>query len=334
MTFQRTIRLQSHGLALILRAWHSQDKQHVSAAICSLLALLWLMSSMPLMAQAASGQKTFVSSSEAVQALVIAARSGDPAELEPLLGSQAKELIAAGDLGQGKQVLANFVKAYGQKHSISAEAQGIEYLQVGPGNWPFPFPIVRDGKMWYFDVDRGNEEILYRRVGRNELGAIAVCEGYVQSQIEYASKGHDGNPSGIYASRFRSDAGEQDGLYWVTSESKPASPMGPLVADAAAAEPEPSGTTTAPYYGYLYKILTAQGPEAEGGAKNYIVNGKLTGGFAMIAYPAHYGSSGVMTFIVNQDGVIYQQDLGDNTADLASQITAYNPDVSWNPAQN
>lgn len=316
MRLRYTVRLQSCKLAMF-----------------TLIALLWLVTTAPLFAQAVSGQKTFVSASEAVQALVTAARSGDPAELEPLLGSQAKELIASGDLGQEKQVLADFVKAYGQKHSLSVEAQGIEYLQVGPGNWPFPFPIVRDGKMWYFDVDRGNEEIVYRRVGRNELGAIAVCEGYVQGQLEYASKGHDGNPSGIYASRFHSDPGEQDGLYWVTSEGKPASPMGPLVADAAA-EPQQPATSTAPYYGYIYKILTAQGPEADGGEKSYIVNGKLTGGFALVAYPAHYGSSGIMTFIVNQDGVIYQQDLGDNTADLASKITAYNPDSSWNAAQD
>jgi hypothetical protein len=317
-----------------MRSQCSIHHRFFGLALLLLTASLWLTTSVPLIAQAISGQKTFSSSSEAVQALVMAARSGDPAQLEPILGSQAKELISSGDLGQVKQVLADFVKAYGQKHSISVEAQGFEYLQVGPGNWPFPFPIVRDGKDWYFDVDRGNEEIADRRVGRNELGAIAVCEGYVQGQIEYASKGHDGNPSGIYASRFHSDAGEQDGLYWVTSEGKPASPMGPLVADAAAAEPEPSGTTTAPYYGYLYKILTAQGPEAEGGAKSYIVDGKMTGGFALLAYPAQYGSSGIMTFIVNQDGVIYQQDLGEKTSDLASQITAYNPDSSWNAAQN
>jgi hypothetical protein len=316
-----------------MRLQYTVRLQLCKLAMFSLIALLWLVTTVPLFAQAVSGQKTFVSASEAVQALVTAARSGDPAEIEPLLGSQAKELIASGDLGQEKQVLADFVKAYGQKHSLSVEAQGIEYLQVGPGNWPFPFPIVRDGKMWYFDVDRGNEEIVYRRVGRNELGAIAVCEGYVQGQIEYASKGHDGNPNGIYASRFHSDPGEQDGLYWVTSEGKPASPMGLLVADAAA-EPQQPATSTAPYYGYIYKILTAQGPEADGGEKSYIVNGKLTGGFALVAYPASYGSSGIMTFIVNQDGVIYQQDLGDNTADLASKITVYNPDSSWNAAQD
>jgi hypothetical protein len=316
-----------------MRSPHSTRSRSFRPMILSLMALLWLVTSGPLIAQAVTGQKTFASSSEAVQALVTASRSGDVAQLEPILGSQAKELISSGDFGQAKQVLANFVKAYGQKHSVSIEAQGFEYLQVGPGNWPFPFPIVRDGKMWYFDVDRGNEEIIYRRVGRNELGAIAVCEGYVQSQIEYASKGHDGHPSGIYAQRFHSDAGQQDGLYWVTSEGKPASPMGPLVADAAA-EPQQSATSTTPYYGYIYKILSAQGPEADGGAKSYVADGKLTGGFALVAYPAHYGSSGIMTFIVNQDGVIYQQDLGEKTGELASQITDYNPDSSWDAAQD
>jgi hypothetical protein len=163
------------------------------------------MTSMQMPAQAVGGQKTFSSPLEAANSLVDAARSGDPALLVPLLGTQAKDLISSGDLGVAKQVLADFVKAYGEKHSLSVEAQGFEFLQVGPGNWPFPFPIVRDGKEWYFDTARGNEEVLYRHVGRNELGAIAVCEGYVQSQIEYASKGHDGKSSGIYAQRFHSD---------------------------------------------------------------------------------------------------------------------------------
>ncbi|MGA7913726.1 MAG: DUF2950 domain-containing protein [Candidatus Acidiferrales bacterium] len=289
---------------------------------------------MPLSAQALSGQKTFASPTEAVQSLVEAAKSGDPAQLVPLLGSQATDIISSGDLGAAKQVLANFVKAYGEKHSLSVEAQGYEFLQVGHGDWPFPFPIVRDGKVWYFDIDRGNEEILDRRIGRNELGAIAVCEGYVQSQVDYGSKGRDGNPSGIYAQLFQSNPGKQDGLYWPVSKGEPESPMGPFVAKAAAAErsKQPDGTP-APYYGYVYRILTEQGPDATGGAKSYLVDGKLTGGFALIAYPAQYHSTGVMTFMVNQDGVVYQQDLGDHTSDLASKITAYNPDSSWQPAQ-
>jgi hypothetical protein len=295
--------------------------------------LLYLMTATPLSAQAISGQKTFSSPSEAVQSLVEAAKSGDPAQLEPLLGPHATELIAAGDAGSAKDLLAGFVKAYGVKHSLSVEAQGFEYLQVGSADWPFPFQIVRDGKVWYFDVDRGNQEIVDRRIGRDELGAIAVCEGYVQSQVQYGSKGRDGNPSGIYSQRFHSNPGKQDGLYWPVSKGEPESPMGPLVASASADHSGQSAESPVPYYGYLYRILTEQGADAPGGAKNYIVDGKLTGGFALIAYPAEYRASGVMTFIVNQDGVIYQQDLGDQTGDLASKITAYNPDSSWQTAQ-
>jgi hypothetical protein len=298
------------------------------------VGVFYLLIVTPLNAQAVSGQKTFSSPLEAVHALVDAAKSGDTAQLEPLLGPRAKELIVSGYAGDAKDLLAGFVKAYGEKHSLSVEAQGFEFLQVGESNWPFPFPIVRDGKVWYFDVERGNEEIIDRRVGRNELGAIAVCEGYVQSQIDYAAKGHDGDSGGIYAQQFLSDPGKQNGLYWAAEKGQPQSPMGPLVASAAIEKSlrQSAGAPT-PYYGYLYRILTEQGPDASGGAKSYLVDGKLTGGFALVAYPAEYRSGGVMTFIVNQDGVIYQQDLGDQTADLASKITTYNPDSSWEPAQ-
>ena len=313
-------------------------KTQSSVQLQSLLfiaGLLYLMTAAPLTAQAASGQKTFPSSMEAVHALVDAARSGDTAQLEPLLGPRAKELLVSGYAGDAKELLAGFVKAYDVKHSLSVEAQGFEFLQVGESNWPFPFPIVRDGKIWYFDVERGNEEILDRRVGRNELGAIAVCEGYVQSQVQYGSKGRDGGPTGVYAQRFHSNPDKHDGLYWPVSKGEPHSPMGPLVASAAAEDDSKQpDAKPAPYYGYVYRILTAQGPDAPGGAKSYLVDGKLTGGFALIAYPAQYHSSGVMTFVVNQDGVVYQQDLGEQTSDLASKITAYNPDPSWEPAQH
>jgi hypothetical protein len=312
----------------------TQSSVHLQSLLF-VAGLFYLMTAAPLSAQAVSGQKTFSSPMEAVHALVDAARSGDTAQLEPLLGPQAKELLVSGYAGDAKDLLAGFVKAYGEKHSLSVEAQGFEFLQVGESNWPFPFPIVRDGKVWYFDVERGNEEILDRRVGRNELGAIAVCEGYVQSQVEYGSKGRDGNPSGIYAQRFHSNPDKHDGLYWPVSKGEPQSPMGPLVATAAAEDySKQPDAKPAPYYGYLYKILTEQGPDAPGGAKSYLVDGKLTGGFALIAYPAEYHSSGVMTFIVNQDGVVYQQDLGEQTSDLASKISAYNPDASWEPAQH
>ena len=312
----------------------TQSSVHLQSLLF-VAGLFYLMTAAPLSAQAVSGQKTFSSPMEAVHALVDAARSGDTAQLEPLLGPQAKELLVSGYAGDAKGLLAGFVKAYGEKHSLSVEAQGFEFLQVGESNWPFPFPIVRDGKIWYFDVERGNEEILDRRVGRNELGAIAVCEGYVQSQVQYGSKGRDGGPTGVYAQRFHSNPDKHDGLYWPVSKGGPHSPMGPLVASAAAEDDSKQpDAKPAPYYGYVYRILTAQGPDAPGGAKSYLVDGKLTGGFALIAYPAQYHSSGVMTFVVNQDGVVYQQDLGEQTSDLASKITAYNPDPSWEPAQH
>jgi DUF2950 family protein len=296
--------------------------------------LIGLLASRDLAAQAMGGQKTFSSPAEAVNGLTEAARSGDPADLVPIIGQGAADTISSGDLGEAKQVLADFVKAYSEKHSLSIEAQGVEVLEVGHGDWPFPFPIVRDGKVWYFDIERGKEEILDRRVGRNELGAIAVCEGYVESQIEYASKAHDGNSAGIYAQQFHSDPGKHNGLYWISSEGEPTSPMGLLVAGAAEEESSnQSAGSPAPYHGYFYKILTAQGPDAAGGPKTYILDGKLTGGFALIAYPAQYRSSGVMTFIVSRDGVVYQKDLGENTADVAHKTGAYDPDDSWHTTQ-
>jgi hypothetical protein len=294
----------------------------------------WLISSVPLGAQAITGQKTFSSPLEAVKALVEAARSGDPEKIVPILGPQAITLVSSGDPVADKQAFARFVKAYDEKHGLLVEAQGYEVLQVGPKSWPFPIPVVRDGVRWYFDSSRGAEEIINRRIGRNELGAIGVCEGFVQAESEYASKGHDGKPSGIYAQRLHSDPGKHNGLYWAASKGEPESPMGPLVTSAVADgySPQAAGSLAA-YHGYLYKILTAQGPDAAGRERSYLVGEKLTEGFALIAYPVQYGSSGIMTFLVNQSGIVYQKDLGEQTSDLASQITAYNPDSSWQPAK-
>ncbi len=283
------------------------------------------------LAQAASSQKTFPTASAAAAALVAAARAGDQDQLLAILGPDGKELVSSGDPVADKQSSEKFAKLYTEKHSLTAEAQGFETLVVGPNDWPLPIPIVRDGTVWYFDSARGKDEILNRRIGQNELGAIAVCEGYVQAQKEYASKGHDGLPAGIYAQKLISDEGKHNGLYWKPAPGEPESPMGPAVADAAAEGYTSSGP--APYHGYIYKLLKAQGPSAEGGAKDYLVNGKLSGGFALLAYPANYGNSGIMTFVVNQSGVIYQKNLGDDTANLAKQITTYDPGDGWEPAE-
>src|SRR5277367_5709589 len=199
-----------------------------------LMALAWLMTSLPLAAQAVTGQKTFASPTAAANALVEAARSGDPQQLVPVLGPQAQDLVASGDAVADKQRLARLVKSYDAKHTFSIEAQGYEVLQLGPNDWPFPFPIVRDGLQWYFDSSRGSEEIINRRIGKNELGAIAVCEGYVAAQKEYAARGHDGLPAGIYAQKLASTTGKQDGLYWPVAAGKKQSPLGPAIAASEA----------------------------------------------------------------------------------------------------
>jgi len=283
-------------------------------------------------AQAAKGQKTFPTASAAAAALVAASRSDDEAELLAILGPDGKDLIDSGDPVADKISREKFVKSYTAKHSLTTQAQGIKTLVIGPNDYPMPIPIVRDGSTWYFDSARGHDEVLHRRIGENELGAIAVCEGYVEAQKQYASTGHDGLPKGIYAQKFSSDPGKQNGLYWEVAPGKPQSPMGPAVADAAA-EGYTGGSGPAPYHGYFYKLLKEQGPDAPGGAKSYLADGKLSGGFALLAYPANYGNGGIMTFIVDQDGTILQKDLGDDTVNAAKQITAYNPDDSWSPAE-
>jgi len=280
-------------------------------------------------AQAAPGQTTYASASAAAAALVAACKSGDQDELLKILGPAGKDLISSGDPVADKKSQQGFAKSYAVKHSLTAEAQGFETLVVGADDWPMPIPIVRDGERWYFDSTRGHDEIIDRRIGANELGAIGVCEGYVEAQKMYAAKGHDGLPAGIYAQKLVSDEGKHNGLFWKPAPGEPESPMGPAVAEASS---EGYTGVREPYHGYYYRLLKEQGPAAEGGAKSYLVNGQLSGGFALLAYPSNYGVNGIMTFMVNQDGNVLQKDLGDNTADLAKAITAYNPDDSWEPA--
>jgi hypothetical protein len=262
-----------------------------------------------------------------VKAFIAAARAGDQTQLLAVLGPNAKDLIDSGDPVADKKGLEGFLKSYDTKHSLTVTAPGYITLVVGANDWPMPIPLVRDGTSWYFDSAQGRDEIVNRRVGENELGAIAVCEGYYGAQKEYAARGHDGLPAGLYAQKFSSDEGKQNGLYWPVAAGKKESPMGPAVA-AATAEGYGGGGPE-PYHGYMYKRLNAQGPDATGGAKSYVVNGRQSGGFALLAYPAKYGTSGIMTFIVNQDGVIYQKDLGDGTEKAAPSITSFNPDKSW-----
>jgi Protein of unknown function (DUF2950) len=271
------------------------------------------------------GQMTFASPEAASKALVTAAQNNDEKTMIDILGPDGKQIVSSGDDTEDAQNRANFVRRYQEMHRLVKEPDGTITLYAGPENWPLPIPLVNKGSLWYFDTEASKREILYRRVGRNELSTIRVCQELVAAQKEYYStQNHE------YAEQIFSDKGQHNGLYWKVAEGEPQSPIGPLVASAVAEGyvKGQNGPPT-PYRGYLYHSLTSQGPSAPGGAKSYIVEGKMTQGFAFVAYPAEYRSSGVMTFIVGQDGVVYRKDLGKNTAVIGKAMKEYNPDSTW-----
>jgi Protein of unknown function (DUF2950) len=285
-------------------------------------AALILVGSLPLRALAQQpGQKTFASAEQASQALLTAAQNNDEKALVEILGPDAKQIVSSGDPTEDAQDRAQFVAKFEQMHRLVKEPDGSTTLYVGAENWPLPIPLVNKGSSWYFDTVTAKRLILYRRVGRNEISTIRVCQQLVAAEQEYHSAHQE------YAQKIMSDPGQRDGLYWPAAENQPQSPIGPLLAKAAV---EASGGASAsPFRGYFYHILTGQGPSAPGGAKSYIVNGKMTGGFAFVAYPAEYRSSGVMTFLVAKDGVVYHKDLGPNTETIAKAMKVYNPDATW-----
>lgn len=276
-------------------------------------------------------QKAFSTADDAVQALVQAAADHNQDEMLEVLGADGKELVYSGDDVQDQAGMSAFVKAYKAKHTLLKQSAEKRVLQVGGSDWQFPIPIVNTNGKWQFDTAAGKQELLYRRIGHNELGAIAACRGYIDAQKDYAAVGHDGLPPGIYAQKLMSSPGKQDGLYWETSEDQPSSPAGPLLA-AASAEgytAQGLGEKAQPYHGYYYHVLRSQGAAAKGGAKSYSADGQLTQGVALVAFPAQYRVSGVMTFIINQRGVVYQKDLGENTDSLGRAMSEYNPDHTW-----
>jgi hypothetical protein len=275
------------------------------------------------------GQKTFPSAEDASEALVTAAQSNDGKAMLDILGADGKQIVSSGDETEDAESRANFVKRYQEMHRLVKEPDGTTVLYIGAHNWPTPIPLVNKGNSWYFDTEAGKEEILYRRIGRNEISAIRVCQELVAAQKEYYAAQHN-----EYAQKILSDEGQHNGLYWKAADAEPQSPVGPLVAaaDARGYAKTQDGAPT-PYRGYYYLILTRQGKDGPGGARSYIVNGKMTGGFAFVAYPAEYRSSGVMTFIANADGVVYEKDLGKKTDVLAKAIKEYNPNSSWQKAE-
>jgi hypothetical protein len=274
------------------------------------------------------GQRTFSSAEDASNALVTAAQSNDEKAMLDILGPEGKQIVSSGDETEDAQSRANFVKRYQEMHRLVKEPDGTTVLYIGAHNWPSPIPLVNKGNSWYFDTEAGKKEILYRRIGRNELSAIRVCQELVAAEKEYSAQHSE------YARKIFSDEGQHNGLYWKAGEGEPQSPIGPLVASAVAQgyAKRRDGTPT-PYRGYYFHILTRQGKNAPGGAKNYVVNGKMTEGFAFVAYPAEYRSSGVMTFIVSEDGVVYQKDLGRKTDVLAKAMKEYDRNPSWQKAE-
>jgi hypothetical protein len=275
--------------------------------------------------------KSFPTYQAAAAAFIAAVEANDDSALREILGSQEKDLLSSGDPAQDEAERLRFLQHYKQAHAFVHQTQNSVILSVGSSAWPLPFPIVRADGAWHFDALEGAKELAYRRIGQNELDAIRVCRALYAAQKAYAATGHDGNPAGAYAQRFTSEPGTQSGLYWEAKEGEPESPAGSLVAEAttegSGAAKQPGKPT--PFHGYYYRILKAQGASAVGGAKDYISDGRMTGGFAFVAYPAEYGASGVMTFLVSPRGRIYQKDLGETTDDIAKGLTAFDPDGTW-----
>ena len=279
--------------------------------------------------------KTFATPLAAADALLVAGGRKDTSALYEVLGPGSEKVISSGDETMDRSNREIFILAASDKTTLYSMTPGTVFLMVGDDDWPFPIPIVKGEKGWFWDTAAGREEILSRRIGRDELSAMELCRTFVQAQREYALANPDTKGVGVYAQRFLSTEGKRDGLYWPAKDGEPASPMGPLVAKAAqdgyAAATGSSGPR--PFYGYYFKILRSQGKDSPGGAKDYVKDGKMTGGFALVAWPAEYGNSGVMTFLVNQTGIVFQKDLGPKTADIAKAMDQFNPDLTWKPSK-
>jgi len=313
-----------------------EDAARVTA-FASLFALIFFLASCNKLGTTSAGnkvvQRTFATPVDAGTAFVQAAQSGDHGALLLIFGPDSKDLLFSGDVIKDKNNLLDFVAAYNQMHRWREIKAGGEVLYTGADNYPFPIPLgQKPSGEWYFDSAAGKDEILARRIGKDELTAIAACNGIVNAEQQYFDGKHEGDKAGQYTQKFISDEGTQDGLYWPAAEGQPPSPFEVVRDFAKAAGYTNSGDKPQPYNGYYFRILTKQGDNAQGGPKDYIVNGKMTGGFAALAYPAEYRNSGIMTFIIGREGVVYQKDLGERTTDAAAALTEYNPGEGWNPA--
>ena len=293
-------------------------------------SLLVVLAALLLTTSVATAQQTYNTPQAAVDALVAAAKADDEKAALAVFGKAGEDIVSSGDKVSDEAIRKRFVESYDAKHQIAMDGDAKATLVIGQNDYPFPVPLVRKAGLWSFDTEAGRREVLVRRIGRNELNAIQTSLAYVDAQDEYAAKDR-GAGVGVYAQRFVSEPDKKNGLYWPTAAGEEESPLGELFA-AASKQGYRAGEGRTPYHGYYYKILTKQGPAAPGGAHDYVVNGKMIGGFALVAYPAEYRNSGVMTFLVNYDGTVYQKDLGRDTTALAEEMTAYNPDKTWTKA--
>lgn len=302
---------------------------HRSPVAAAMLCLC--LTATPACRRAPATHRTFSSPEEAVAALAAAVKSGSLEDLSNIFGPDSKTLIDSSDPETGRRNRAVFAVAYTEQWRLESPDASTRTLVIGNEEWPFPIPIVKEGGRWRFDTSAGIEEILARRIGHNELAVIRTCRTYVAAQRLYAQRGHDERPAGLYAAAFRSEPGKQNGLYWTAPPGGKPSPLGDLMAAAAVESRAAAGADAgpAPFHGYYFRILTAQGPAARGGARSYLRNGGLSDGFALIAWPARYDVTGVMTFIVNQEGVVHEKDLGADSDAVARAISAYDPDPTW-----
>lgn len=307
-----------------------------AAAIVAVVAFVLFTGREEFVAAAApaASYQTFDTAENAVQALAVAVKAGNIDGILTIFGPDAIGLIDTTDRDTARRNLEVFTVAMGEGWRLVDHGPTQKSLIVGNEHWPFPVPLVKGADGWRFDTAAGKEEVLSRRIGGNELAAIRSAQSYVGAQRRYAQDGHDGSAPGLYAKTFQSDPGKENGLYWTAGPGRKRSPLGDLMASAAAeGQRLPQGQQQpSPFRGYFFKILMAQGKSAHGGAKSYVAGGKMASGFALVAWPAQYGSTGIMTFIVNQDGLVQQKDLGPQTDAAARGMAQYNPDSSWKPA--
>jgi DUF2950 family protein len=315
-----------------VRTRHAGTPAGRTAWLRAALALTWL-AVLAALAAAEAPPRTFATPDEAVRALMDTVKAGDLPALVAIFGPEGRDLVDTSDPATGRRNREVFLVAMAEGWRLSDAGPDRKELVLGNEEWPFPVPLVKGAAGWSFDAAAGREEILDRRIGRNELAVIGVLRACVTAQRVYARAGHDGKPAGLFARRLGSDPGTQNGLYWPAARGERLSPLGELIAQAAdeGYRRGQGGEGPSPFHGYYFRILEGQGKSAKGGAADYVVNGEMSGGFALVAWPVHYDASGIMTFVVNQDGSVYEKDLGPETDAAARAITRYDPDDTWRP---